>query len=276
LARQKYSRLIVPHRAKDDAVIGILSLYGPLGFVEEGRDLVACFREAEDARGASRALSAARLRCDLVTDIPEEDPFRLFRAASRPFPVGQRFWIDPGDPSDSQPPAGRIALRLPASAAFGTGGHESTRLALLCLEEDPPAGLAVLDVGTGSGVLALAAAALGARRAYAFDTDAQAVFVASQNLALHPFASRVSLFAGPPEAIPRAFPLVVANLLPEEFLQARGAVLGCVAPGGRLILSGIPAEREEELLARLRSRRWGLSGRRAEGDWVCLCLARVS
>lgn len=276
MSRQKYSRLVVPRKAKDDAAIGILSLFGPLGFVEEGRDLVACFREAEDARGASRALSAARLRCDLVTDIPEEDPFRQFRAASRPFPVGQRFWIDPGDPSDSQPPAGRIALRLPASAAFGTGGHESTRLALLCLEEDPPAGLAVLDVGTGSGVLALAAAALGARRAYAFDTDAQAVFVARENLGLHPFASRVSLFAGPPEAILRTFPLVVANLLPEEFLQARVAVLGRVAPGGRLILSGIPAEREEELLARLRSRRLGLSGRRAEGDWVCLCLARVS
>ena len=276
MSRQKYSRLVVPRRAKDDAVLGILSLYGPLGFVEEGSDLVACFREAEDARGASRALSAARLRCDLVTDIPEEDPFRAFRAASRPFPVGERFWIDPGDPSDSQPPAGRIALRLPASAAFGTGGHESTRLALLCLEEDPPGGLDVCDVGTGSGVLALAAAALGARQAFAFDTDAEAAFVARENLRRHPFAARVLLFAGPAEAIARAFPLVVANLLPEEFLRARGAILGRVAPGGRLILSGIPAERETDLLARLRSRRWGLSGRRAEGDWVCLCLARVS
>ncbi len=275
MSRPRYSRLVVPRKAKDDAVVGILSLYGPLGFVEEGRDLVACFREAEDARRASRALSAARVRCDLVTDIPEEDPFRAFRAASRPFAVGQRFWIDPGDPSDSRPPAGRIALRLPASAAFGTGGHESTRLALLCLEEDPPSGLDVLAVGTGSGVLALAAAALGARRAFAFDTDTEAVFVARENLRLHPFSPRVSLFAGPAEAVSQSFPLVVTNLLPDEFLQARGAVLGRVGPGGRLILSGIPADREEGLLAGLRSPRWGLSGRRAQGDWVCLCLARV-
>src|SRR6185369_4466882 len=144
------------------------------------------------------------------------------------------------DLSDSKPPAGRIALRLPASTAFGTGGHESTRLVLLCLEDDPPSDLRVLDVGTGSGVLALAAAALGARRAFGLDTDAEAVFVARENLGRHPFGSRVTLLAGPVEAVTGGFPLVLANVLPEEFLPMRAAVMARVAPGGRLILSGIP------------------------------------
>jgi len=273
---RKYSRLVIPRKAKDDSVLGIVALFGPLGFIEEGDDLVACFREPEVARRARRALSGSRVRCDLETDIPEGDPLEAFRTASRPFAVGERFWIDPGDPSDSRPPPGRIPLRLPASTAFGTGGHESTRLALLRLEEDPPCGLDVLDVGTGSGVLALAAAALGARRAIALDTDSLAVFVARKNLRLHPFGRRVSLLASPVDAIAGVFPLVLANLLPEEFLPVRGAVMSRVAPGGRLVLSGIPIEREKRVVTRLRSRLWLLSGRRAEGEWACICLERVS
>ncbi len=201
---------------------------------------------------------------------------KQFRAASRPFAVGERFWIDPGDPSDSRPPAGRIALRLPASTAFGTGSHESTRLALLFLEEDPPDGLDVLDVGTGSGVLALAAAALGARRAFGLDTDAEALFVARGNLRLHEFGSRVLLLASGVEAVAGVFPLVVANLLPQEFLPIRAAVMNRVAPGGRIVLSGVPLDREERVVTSVRSRRWALSGRRAEGEWACVCLERVS
>ncbi len=276
MSRLKYSRLFIPRKANDDAVLGIVSLYGPLGFSQEGRDLVACFREASSAREASLALASSRTRCELVTDIPEGDPLEAFRAASRPFAVGRRLWIDPGDPSDSEPPSGRLVLRLPASRAFGTGGHESTRLVLLALEEEALDGLAVLDVGTGSGVLALAAAALGAERAIGYDADLEAVFVARENLRLHPFGCRVSLVAASADAIGGTFPLVVVNLLPEEFLPIRKGVLARVAPRGRLIVSGIPREREGEMLASLRSRRWRLAGRRTEKEWTCLCLERAS
>jgi ribosomal protein L11 methyltransferase len=275
-SRRTYSRLVIPRRASDEAVLGIVSLYSPLGFVEEGADLVACFREAEAARRASGALSAVEVASRLVTDIPETDPLEAFRAASRPFAVGGRFWVDPGDPSDSRPPAGLIALRLPASTAFGTGGHESTRLALLALEEEPPVGVDVLDVGTGSSVLALASAALGARRVVGLDTDADAVFVARENLRRHPFGPRVSLLAGPADAVEGAFALVVANMLPEELLAARGAMLRRVAPSGRLILSGIPLADEKRTLSRFRSRRWRLAGRLVEGEWVCVRLEPAS
>ncbi len=255
---------------------GWICLHGPLGLLEQGRDLVACFREAASARQARLALAARGVKSELVTDIPERDPLEAFRAASRPFAVGRRFWIDPGDPSDSEPPSGRIALRLPASRAFGTGGHESTRLVLLSLEEESLAGICVLDVGTGSGVLALAAVALGAERAVGYDTDLDAILVARENLRRHTAGKRVALAAAPAEAVAGVFPLVVANLLPEEFLPLRRVLASRVAPRGRMILSGIPRDREEELLARFRSRRWRLAGRRTENQWSCLCLERAS
>jgi len=275
LPRLTYSRLTVRKRAKDDAVLGLLSLHGPLGFLEEGRDLVACFRDAADARGAGDAMTLARIEFELTTDIPEGDPLEAFRAASRPFAVGRRFWLDPGDPSDSAPPAGRIALRVPASRAFGTGGHESTRLALQALEEEPLEGARVLDAGTGSGVLALAAAALGARQAVGYDTDSDAVFVARDNLARHPFGERVRLFAGRTEAVGAAFDVVVANMLPEELLPIAPALRRCVAAGGRWIVSGVPADRESETSRRLVSRRFPLDGRRQENEWTCLVLRRA-
>jgi ribosomal protein L11 methyltransferase len=274
LARLKYSRLIIPRKAKDDTVLGLLSLFDPLGFQERGADLIVFYRDAPAARAAGGALDASGVRHELVTNLPEEDPLEAYRAASRPFTVGGRFWIDPGPPSASAPPAGRIALRLPASRAFGTGGHESTRLALLALEDERLTDLEVLDVGTGSAILALAAVALGARRAFGFDSDPEAIFVARDNLLLHPFGGRVSLAACTAAAVSGTFPIVVANLLPEELLPMRAAIFARVGPKGHLLVSGIPSEREGDVVSRLKLRRWTLGGCRRQNGWTCVTLER--
>ncbi|HEY6929657.1 MAG TPA: 50S ribosomal protein L11 methyltransferase [Thermoanaerobaculia bacterium] len=255
--------------------MGLLSLYSPLGLLQENQDLVACFRDASDARKAQRALAASRVRSDLTTDIAEEDPLEAFRLASRPFSVGRRFWVDPGDPSDSEPPKGRTALRVPAARAFGTGEHASTRLVLVALQDETVEGLSVLDVGTGSGILALAAASLGARRVVACDVDADALFIARENLRLHSFGHLVQLVASSTDALAGDFDLVLANLLPQEFLPARKSILARVAAGGRIFLSGIPREAEPDVIRRTRSKRWRLAGRRVEEDWACLCLERA-
>jgi ribosomal protein L11 methyltransferase len=267
----------VPRRGGDDAVVGRLSLYEPLGFEISGKDLVAFFRDAADARLAAAALTRARVKHDLTTDLLEADPLEAWRAASRPFAVGRRLWIEPGDldGGGGRPPDGRIRLRLPASRAFGTGSHASTRLALLALEEEDPEGATVLDVGTGSGILALAAAALGARRAVGLDLDAEAVFVARENAGRHEFGVRVSLYAGPLGAVGGAFDLVVANMIAEEILPEAGAILAHASPRGRVVLSGVTRSREARVLGRMRRGRWKLAARRVEGEWVCLCLARA-
>ncbi len=274
--RRTYSRLVVPRKSGDEAVLGLLLIHQPLGFESAGPDLVAFFREAAAARGAGDALRARRIRHALTTDIVEADPLEAYRAASRPFPVGRRFWIEPGEASGGAAPEGRVLLRVPASRAFGTGSHASTRLALAALEEEPLEGRAVLDVGTGSGVLALAAAGLGARRAVGLDTDADAVFVARENLRRHAFGSRVGLYAGPLSACAGKFDLVVANMLAEEILPEARRLLARAAPRGRVLLSGVTRERESGVLAKMRTGRWRLAGRRTEGEWTSLCLERAS
>ena len=272
--RLRYSRLLIPKKASDDALLAILSLHGPLGFELAGRDLVAYFRGSEAARGASDALRSRRIRHELTTDILETDPLELWRAASRPFPLGRRFWVDPGDPGGAAAPSDRIALSLPASRAFGTGGHESTRLALLALEEEDLDEKTVLDVGTGSGILALAAAALGARSSVGLDLDADAIFVARDNLRRHPFGKKVSLYAGPLAACAGRFDVVVANMLAEEILPEAGALLARAGKAGRVLLSGLTRESEPAVLDRVRTGKWKLAGRRTEKEWVCLSLTR--
>jgi ribosomal protein L11 methyltransferase len=273
--RSRYSRLLVPRRAGDDAVFGLLSLHGPLGFEQTGRDLVVFFRESATARRASDALRRRTVRHTLTTDIPEGDPLEAYRAASRPFSVGRRLWIDPGEGADRIPPQGRIGLALPASRAFGTGEHASTRLALLALEEEELEGRTFLDVGTGSGILALAAAAFGAKTAVGLDTDAEAVFVARENLRRHAFGNRVRLYAGPLAACGGEFDLVAANMLADEILPEARRILARAGRRGKVLLSGVTRDREKALLARMRTGRWKLASRRSEDEWACLCLARA-
>jgi ribosomal protein L11 methyltransferase len=274
-----YSRLVIPRKAGDDAAVGLLSLHDPLGFEADGKDLVAYFREAAAARAASDRLRGARIRHALTTDIPEGDPLEAYRARSKAFAVGRRLWIDPGDGDGAgapESPRDRVALRIPASRAFGTGSHASTRLALEALEDEALEGRRVLDVGTGSGILALAAAALGARVAVGLDVDPDAVFVARENCSRHAFGSRVRLFAGPAAACAGEFDLVVANMLAEELLPESRGLLARAGRRGRVLVSGITREREAGVLKRLRTGRWKLEGRRTAEEWSCLCLARAS
>lgn len=273
--RQRYSRLLVPKKSGDDAVLGLLCLHDPLGFENAGSDLVAFFREADAARGAADALRARKVRHELTTDIAEGDPLEAYRAASQPFAVGRRLWIEPGEPTRAAAPEGRITLRVPASRAFGTGTHASTRLALLALEDETLEGKTVLDVGTGSGVLALAAAAFGARMAVGLDVDADAVIVARENLARHVFGGRVRLYAGPLAACAGKFDLVVANMLAAEILPEARRLLAGAARHGRVLLSGVTRDREPSVLAKMRAGRWKLDGRRTEGEWISLCLAHA-
>jgi ribosomal protein L11 methyltransferase len=276
MPRAHYSRLVVPRKSGDEAILGLLLIHEPMGFESAGPDLVAFFREAAAAREAGDALRARRIRHALTTDILETDPLEAYRAASRPFPVGRRLWIEPGEASDGAAPEGRVVLRVPASRAFGTGSHASTRLALAAIEEEPLEGRSVLDVGTGSGVLALAAVGLGARRAVGLDTDADAVFVARENLGRHAFGGRVRLYAGPLSACRGKFDLVVANMLAEEILPEARRLLARAAPRGRVLLSGVTREREGAVLAKMRTGRWRLAGRRTEDEWTSLCLERAS
>jgi ribosomal protein L11 methyltransferase len=164
------------------------------------------------------------------------------------------------------------ALRLADRGSFGTGLHPTTVLCLEALEEavrsDPPDG--VLDVGTGSGVLALAALIMGVPRAHAIDIDDEALGVAAENARINQLESRLQLTLGGPEAVTGTWPLVLANVLPGPLVEMAPALVRRVGHHGQLVLSGIPASAEEDIARAYRH----LGMRRLRGTaragWVAL------
>jgi len=145
-------------------------------------------------------------------------------------------------------PAG--TLRLTDSVAFGTGHHPTTALCIEALEEAVNIEVpdSVLDVGTGSGVLALAALLLGVRRAIGLDIDADALKIAAEHALLNNMADRLELLLGGPDAVSGVWPLVVANVLAAPLIEMAPVLVRRVGSGGRLILSGIPRSLESEVL----------------------------
>ncbi len=150
------------------------------------------------------------------------------------------------------PPAvivGGRALLLADSDAFGTGHHPSTALCLEALEEivgmERPA--CILDVGTGSGILALAALLLGVPRATGLDLDPSALAIAAENARLNQLAGRLELVLGGPETVTGAWPVVIANVLAFPLIEMAPVLVQRLGTRGRLILSGIHSSLESEV-----------------------------
>lgn len=213
--------------------------------------------------------------------VPDSDWFAAWREKARPFPIGKTLFVDPREP-DEEPagvpeglPEGRRLLRLPARAAFGTGSHESTSLALELLEDADVKGRRVLDVGTGTGVLAFAALVFGARSVVGFDVDPASPFHARDNSGLNGLHPR--LFAGRLAALRERplFDLALVNVVPEQILPEMPDLTLLLRPGAELILSGILAERGRQVLDRMKGLGFSEQDRRTAGDWVAFRVGRV-
>ena len=170
------------------------------------------------------------------------------RAALRRAVLVEPYLFDPHDGTlASAPPPGVRRLFLPAVRAFGTGSHESTRLAVRLLLSEDLRGACVLDVGCGTGTLAFVAALEGARHVVAFDVDPHAAF-ATREQARTNGIPRVSAFAGLLEALrdKARFDVIVANMIHEELVPILPALHARLAPEGRLLCSGQLVERRGE------------------------------
>ena len=165
-------------------------------------------------------------------------------------------------------------LRLTDSGAFGTGLHPTTAMCLEAIEEalEPSPPGALLDVGTGSGVLALAALLLGVPRALGLDIDAEALRAAAENARLNALDRRLQLVAGGPDAVAGTWPLVVANLLAAPLVELAPVLVRRVGHRGRLVLSGIPSSVEPDVDRTYR--RLGMQRVRAQSraGWSALIL----
>jgi len=186
------------------------------------------------------------------------------------FPVGNRLWITPSWHASTRPaPAGRTAIVLDPGLAFGTGSHPTTRLCLEWLDENLRPGETLIDYGCGSGILAIAAARLGASRVTGIDIDPQALAAAARNAAGN-FAL-VDLRASS-EAMPPAADVVVANILANPLRVLAPLLEALVAPGGRLVLAGL-LDRQADEIARCYPQ-VALQAWRSLDGWTCLAGTR--
>jgi len=234
-----------------------------------GRALVvAYFAAAADARAAAVAHGGE------VAEIPDQDWGEAWKKGLEPITIG-RVFVRPSWIQVPTPP-GLVEIVLDPGMAFGTGTHPTTSLCLAVLSDllgERP-GASVLDVGTGSGLLAIAARKLGAGQVVGTDNDPVAVRVARENADLN--GVRLRLVVGPVEAQPGPFDLVVANILANTLAELAPAIAAQLAPGGVVLLSGILTPQEEEVRAAYRAA--GLTplpGReRRQGEWSLLALGR--
>jgi ribosomal protein L11 methyltransferase len=239
-----------------DFLIAELWEHGSAGIVELNPRVVRAF--FEDAARRAELLNlypGARWRVE-----EQRDWVQASRDLLRPMEVGERFFLVPawrGDPA----PKGRLRIAVNPGLAFGTGAHESTQLCLEALESYLKPGMRVLDVGTGSGILAEAARLLGAGAVYACDTDPAAVEIAGQ------WERPPLRFVGSADAVRAgAADLVLANLSGETIARIGPELLRARREGGVLIASGIEAGELEAVQAKLPEPR----ELRRKGEWVMM------
>ena len=167
-----------------------------------------------------------------------------------------------------------VALRLDPGMAFGTGLRPTTRGCLTLLQEMSPMPPVVLDVGSGSGILTLAALRLGAERAICYDTDPYAVEATLANATANGLDDRVTAHVGslPPNPVGEPYRLVLANLVAAVLIDLAEPLAAHTAPDGTLLASGIIEGRADEVLAALTAAGFALEGRLDDGEWVSLQL----
>ncbi|HJV34593.1 50S ribosomal protein L11 methyltransferase, partial [Geomonas sp.] len=214
----------------------------------------------------------------VITVIRTEDWANNWKVHFKPVRIGQRLVIKPTW-EEYQKQAADLVIEIDPGMAFGTGAHPTTRMCLesmerICFEAcGGKLPRRLLDVGTGSGVLSIAGALMGAEEIVAIDIDPEAVRVTEENLALNKITS-VATSTTPLEKIEGEFGVVVANILAEELVRLAPELIATVAPGGWLILSGILTEKEEFVRAGFPE--LSLVENPRDAEWSCLTLRKAS
>jgi ribosomal protein L11 methyltransferase len=209
-----------------------------------------------------------------LISVNSEDWSNSWKVHFKPLRVGKRLlivptWEEIAHLSDD------LVLRIDPGMAFGTGGHETTRLCLELLEfimdrTDFSFKPSLLDLGTGSGILAMAASLLGAGRILAIDIDPEAIVVARENLILNHLYDQVTCGTLPLESLTERFDIILANILAEELVRLAPYIVSCLNDGGLLILSGILVEKEELVRQGFIGQPLTFCQTRTDGEWVAM------
>jgi len=230
-----------------------------------------------------RALEMLRIAGDGIVgpaweSFLDADAYRTrWRDFYEPLAVGRRLMIVPAWLEQPPNQADRIPIYLDSTMAFGTGRHPSTQLALAALEDRVTPGEVVVDVGTGSGVLAIAAVKLGATRVYAFDRDPEAGSAASTNFRRNGVSDRIVLrVPSATPAAPEPAALVVANIVASVHVTLMADYAGLLAPEGRLLLGGVLDARVGDVVAAAGPFGLRLNADAAADDWRLVEFTRAA
>jgi ribosomal protein L11 methyltransferase len=226
--------------------------------------LFAADRDVDAALAQARTTLGRACPASERSTVAEQDWVRATQAQFAPIRIDEGLWIVPS--WCAPPDASAITLTLDPGLAFGTGSHPTTRLCLQWLRANVSGAASVLDYGCGSGILAIAAAKLGAARVAGTDIDPQALSSSGANAR----ANGVSAWFGAPDALPEAtYTIVVANILANPLILLAPALGARTAIGGRIALSGILDAQADEVRAAYAP--WfKLAAWRADEDWLLL------
>ena len=260
---------------------GFGELFGPelAEGMPEKVQVKAWYASLEEARAAKAALG--RLEREVGLDfgslaynslaVADEDWAENWKKYYKPMRVGERLVIKPGWEEYARQP-GDLVIQMDPGMAFGTGTHETTRLCLEMIEKHSEGGPA-LDLGTGSGILAIALALLGRQPVLAVDIDPVAVRAAEENVRRNGLEGHVQVVSGDlTKDVSGQFQFISANILADIVISLAEPLKALMAPGARFLASGIIRDREGDVLSVYREAGYRLQERREIGEWVALLL----
>ena len=253
--------------ASDELLQAAISDYQIAAIEEVAPTTWRVFFHTPDERDRAAAALASDFSDGSITsfDVADEDWAARSQASLQAIRVGKIIVAPPWDVPD--------VIVIQPSMGFGTGHHATTRLCLAALQRVDMAGARVLDVGTGSGVLAIAAGVFGATYALGIDDDPDAVHAARENVALNA-ALTVEIRVADLRTMPdERFDVVLANLTGGLLILAADRLQAFAAQAGQLILSGFMQQEEQDVLAAFPA--FDMRDRTQEDEWVCVTLIRV-
>lgn len=212
-----------------------------------------------------------------VTLLADQDWATSWQQFFKPFAIVPGLVIKPSW-EDYQPAPGEVIIEMDPGMAFGTGQHASTSMALAMIkgimETIQPK--SVLDVGTGTGILAMAAALFGAAACVAIDNDPDAVAVAQDNVAHNRLSRAITVSTTPVEEIRGTFQLVCANIVHDVLVEMAEQLTRLTTPGGHLVLAGIlKGQQEDNIKAVYSALGWQMLAQRHQDEWAALHLLRL-
>ena len=218
-------------------------------------------------------MEAAGIAYTVETEgVEQEDWQNGWRKYYHPMEIGQRLAVVP---SWQEYDTDRVKLILDPGLAFGTGGHETTSLCLEALDERVKGGERVLDIGTGSGILAIAALKLGAASAEGVDIDPVAVRTAGENAALNGVADQLTVLVGDlSDKASGTYDIITANIVANAILSLAPAVPGLMAEDAVFIASGIIDSRKDEVIAGLEAAGLAVQEVKEKRGWECIVCRR--